>query len=76
MMTRFAFICIGCFELFATWKKRELQKEKFLPPAGFEPTFSRLLDWRSNVAVCWKVFSDLKSFWRRAKAPEKSKIQN
>ena len=29
-------------------KKRELQNKKFLPTAGFEPTISRLLDWRSH----------------------------
>ena len=33
--------------------KRELQNEKFLPIAGFEPTISRLLDWRSYVLNYW-----------------------
>ena len=43
------FICIGWIELLATRGKRELQNEKFLPKVVFEPTISRLLDWRSNT---------------------------
>ena len=42
------FICIDWFEVSATWRERELQNEKFLPTAGFEPTTSGLLEWRSN----------------------------
>ena len=42
------FICIRSFELWATRRHRELQNEKFLSTAGFEPTISRLLYWRSN----------------------------
>ena len=32
----------------ATRRERELQNEKFLPTAGFEPTTSGLLEWRPN----------------------------
>ena len=35
-------------------KKRELQNEKFLLTAGFEPTTSCLLDWRSYVLSYWR----------------------
>ena len=45
---------IGCLELFATRRKRELQNEKLLPTKGFEPTTSRFLDWRSNVQRYWE----------------------
>ena len=42
------FICIGSFELCVKRRKWELQKEKSLPTAGFEPSIFRLLDRRSN----------------------------
>ena len=42
------FICFARFELWDRRKKRELQNEKFLSTAEFEPTLSRLLDSRSN----------------------------
>ena len=48
-------VCHGWFHLY--WliravchgKKRELQNEKLLPTAGFEPTTSGLLDWPFNL---------------------------